>query len=142
MPWTNRTTGLPVDDDAWPLADTSFAHPRSAGTYAKLLSHWVRGRGLLSLSEAIRKSSLIPAQILEKSVPQMAKKGRLQAGMDADIIVFDPKTVRDRATFTQPYLASTGMSYVFVNGVAVIQRGRLLLDAAPGQPIRRALTTH
>lgn len=96
MPWTNIKTGLPVDDNQWPLSHDAFAHPRSAGTYARLLSRWVRERKAMTMLEAVRKSSLIPAQILEKSVPQMLKKGRIQDGVDADIIVFDQRQLRTK----------------------------------------------
>lgn len=137
MPWADKVTGEPVDDDAWPLPTSAFAHPRSAGTYTRLLAHWVREREVLPLIEAVRKSSLIPAQILEMSVPQMRSKGRLQAGMDADLIVFDPAVVEDRATFTEPYLPSIGMRFVLVNGVPVIADGELVRGVMPGKPVRR-----
>lgn len=139
MPWLNKKTGLPIDPNAWPLSSEAFAHPRTAGTYTRLIAQWVRERKVMTLSDAIAKSSLIPAQILEKSVPQMQKKGRIRAGMDADIIVFDFNTVKDQATFTQPYLKAVGMKYVFVNGVPIIAGGELVLDALPGKPIRRSV---
>lgn len=137
MPWIDKTTGDLVDPEQWPLSHNAFAHPRSAGTFTRLLAQWVRERHVMTLTEAIRKSSLIPAQILEKSVSQMGKKGRLQQGMDADVIVFDPRTVEDKATFTEPYLPSVGMKYVLVSGVPVISGGELILDAHPGEPVRR-----
>lgn len=139
MPWINKKTGVPMaeSDTTWPLEDDMFAHPRSAGTYTRLLSHYVRDRKVLSLSNAIKKASLIPAQILEKSVEQMKYKGRIQTGMDADIIVFDPYTVADKATFTEPNQTAEGMKYVFVNGSLVIEKGELNTDIFPGKPIRR-----
>jgi len=140
MPWINTKTNDLTDSNKWPLTKEDYAHPRSAGTYTRLLSHWVRERKAISLSEAIRKASLIPAQILEKSISQMRNKGRLQVGMDADIIVFDLNTVQDKATFTEPYHPSEGMKYVFVNGVSVIEKGQLNLDKKPGKPIRRIST--
>ena len=127
------------EGDEWPLPDKVFSHPRSAGTFAKILRSYVRERGVMSLSEAIRKMSLMPAQTLEKSVPQMRKKGRLQIGMDADIVVFDPATVSDRATFDNANQPAVGVLAVLVNGVPVIRKGELILDAAPGRPIRRAV---
>jgi len=137
MPWVDKTTGGPVDDLKWPLDENAFAHPRSAGTFTKLLAHWVREREDLTLSEAIEKAALIPAQILEKSVDQMKFKGRIQEGMDADIIVFDPETVQDKATFTEPNQPAEGMSYVMVGGELVVKEGKLNREAHPGKPIRR-----
>ncbi len=101
----------------------------------------VRERKLLSLSDAIRKSSLIPAQILESSVPQMKKKGRLQVGMDADVIVLDPATVQDRATYTNPAQPSVAIKDVLVSGVPVIADGELVRDARPGKAVRRSTTS-
>jgi len=125
------------DGDAWPLPSKVFSHPRSSGTFAKILRSYVRERGLLSLSDAINKMSLMPARTLEKSVPQMRKKGRIQIGMDADIVVFDAKTIADRATFENANQPATGVLAVLVNGMPVVRKGELILDAAAGQPIRR-----
>jgi len=133
MPWADKTSGLPVDPNEWPISQNAFAHPRSAGTYTRLLAQWVRERQILSLSEAIAKSSLYPARVLEKSVPQMRTKGRLQEGMDADIIIFDPETVQDKATFTEPAQTSEGMQFVMVNGELVINNGALVTNARPGK---------
>ena len=123
--------------DEWPLPDNVFAHPRSAGTFAKILRSYVRERGVLSMSDAIRKMSLMPAQTLEDFVPQMRRKGRLQVGMDADVVVFDPETVADLATFENANQPAVGVQTVLVNGGFVVRDGQLDLDAAHGQPIRR-----
>jgi len=125
--------------DAWPLPKEAFSHPRSNGTFAKILRSYVRERGLMSLNEAIRKMSLMPAQTLEGFVPQMKKKGRLQVGMDADIVVFDPKTIRDVGTYEDPNQPAVGVQSVLVNGELIVAQGELILDAAPGLPIRRAV---
>lgn len=126
------------EGDEWPLPPNVFSHPRSAGTFVKILQEYVRERGLMSYAEALRKMSLMPAKTLEEFVPQMKTKGRLQVGMDADIVVFDPATVANRATYTRPGRAAVGIQTVIVNGELVLADGSLILDAAPGKPIRRA----
>lgn len=128
---------LNYEGDAWPLPENVFSHPRSAGAFAKVLRSYVRERGLMSLNEAIRKMSLMPAQTLEDFVPQMRTKGRLQIGMDADIVVFDPKTVADLATFENANQPATGVETVLVNGGFVVRDGELVLDGAHGRAIRR-----
>ncbi|WP_282121147.1 amidohydrolase family protein [Ruegeria atlantica] len=127
------------EGDAWPLPDNVFSHPRSSGTFAKILREYVRERGLMSLEEAIRKMSLMPAQTLEDFVPQMRNKGRIQIGMDADIVVFDPATITDNATFENANQPATGVQTVIVNGGVVVRDGELVLDAPHGRPIRRPL---
>ncbi|MFC9855862.1 amidohydrolase family protein [Streptomyces prasinus] len=136
MPWV-RQDGTLIEGDVWPLPEDAFAHPRSAGCFSRFLAGWVREREALPLIEAIRKMSLIPAQILEEAVPQMRQKGRIQVGADADIVVFDLATVQDNATFTKPAQRSTGFQHVLVNGTPVIQYGQEILEARPGRPIRR-----
>ena len=84
--------------------------------------------------------ALMPAQTLEAFVPQMKKKGRIQVGMDADIVVFDPETIRDVGTYEKPNQPAVGVQSLLVNGELVVAEGELILDAAPGQPIRRAVT--
>ena len=123
--------------DAWPLPEGSFSHPRSNGTFAKILRSYVRERNLMTLGEAIRKMSLMPAQTLEDFVPQMKRKGRVQVGMDADIVVFDPDAIADVGTYEEPNQPAVGVQTLFVNGEMVIADGKLIPDAAPGQPIRR-----
>ena len=91
----------------------------------------------MDLQTAIKKMSLMPAQTIEGFVPQMKKKGRLQVGMDADILVFDLKDIKVNASYVNPVRASEGMSYVLVMGTPIVENGKLLLDAAPGRPIRR-----
>ena len=116
-------------------SDGEDGHPRNAGTFSRILARYVRERGSVTLMDALRKMSLMPAQRLERATPAARYKGRLQEGADADVIVFDPKLVADRATYAAPREASTGMSYVIVNGVLLIDRGRLQPNRFPGQPI-------
>jgi len=117
-------------------------HPRNTGTFARILSHYVRSRRSITLVEAIRKMSLMPAQVLAASTPAARRKGRLQEGADADIVVFDPAQVSDRSTYQAPWEASVGMRYVLVAGTPVVEDGRVVPGAAPGRPLTatRALT--
>ncbi len=111
-------------------------HPRTAGTFTRVLRRYVRQDETLSLSDAIRKMALAPAQRLESRVPGMKDKGRVRVGADADLVVFDPETVSDRSTYEQPAQYATGMQHVFVGGVAVVSDGKLVEETLPGQPIR------
>ena len=138
MPWTSQ--GQRITGDVWPLPADAFAHPRSAGTFTRFLRDYVRERQQLTLREGLRRMTLIPAQILEESVPQMTRKGRVQVGADADLVAFDLATVSDRGTYTQPNQTATGMRYVIVNGTPVIRDGALVRDAQAGRPIRRPVT--
>ena len=118
-------------------------HPRTAGTYSLILGRYVRERRILSLSDAIRKSSLMPAQRLERRAPAFRSKGRLQPGMDADIVIFDPDTIIDNATYEQPSLPPSGVHHVIVGGTRAVQDVRILPGVYPGQGIRapRAATS-
>jgi cytosine/adenosine deaminase-related metal-dependent hydrolase len=115
------------------------AHPRTAGTFARVLGHYVRERGLIDLPTAIGKMTLLPARRLESIAPQMANKGRVQVGMDADLVLFDPQRVIDTATFESGPSFSEGIEYVFVGGIAVVDDGALVPGAFPGQAIRGQL---
>lgn len=118
-------------------ADLSgFTHPRSVGSFAKVLRLMVRETGMWSVYEAVRRCATLPAALLAGSVPAMARKGRLSPGADADVVVFDPAIVTDRATYTR-VLASSGFRHVIVNGVPVVADGALLPDVRPGRPVRR-----
>lgn len=113
------------------------AHPRAAGSHAKVL-RLVREQDLMPLMLAISKMSYMPAQFMERNgVGQMANKGRIQEGADADITIFDPARVTDMATQEQGGLASEGIPYVIVNGTVVVDDEKVVMDAFPGQPIRR-----
>ncbi len=112
-------------------------HPRGAGTFARVLGRYVREEGLLTLMDALRKMTLMPAQRLDAYVPQMANKGRIRVGADADITVFDPATVIDNATFQSPTEPSSGIEHVLVAGTFVVRDAELIETALPGQAIRR-----
>lgn len=137
MPWIDRENGKIIAEDVWPLPKEAFAHPRTAACFTKFLIEYVRDRKAETLSEGIARCSYRPAKILEESVPQMKKKGRIQIGMDADLIVFDLAKLKARATYTEPNQHTLGMRYVVVNGVPVIQEGELSVKAFPGQAVRR-----
>ncbi len=115
-------------------------HPRTAGSYTRVLGQFVRERGLLSLSEALRKMSLMPAQRLETHVPTMKNKGRVQVGADADLVAFNPETVIDNATYAEPTLPPTGMTHVLVNGVPVVRDEEVQAGVRPGRPVRAPYT--
>ena len=122
-------------------SDGSNEHPRGAGTRARVLSRYVRDQGSLSLMYAIAKMSLMPAQRLEQLTPVAKRLGRLQEGARADITVFDPATVQDRATFRASTEPSTGMRYVLVAGTMVVEGGKVVDGVAPGQPLLRVATS-
>lgn len=125
-----------VASDGVPFVDGQ-GHPRGAGTFARVLGRYVREEGLLTLMDALRKMTLMPAQRLEGYVPQMAAKGRIRVGADADITVFDPATIIDNATFEAPTQPSGGIEHVIVSGTFVVRDAELLEDALPGRAIRR-----
>jgi N-acyl-D-aspartate/D-glutamate deacylase len=97
----------------------------------------VRERGLLDLNEAIRRSTLLPALTMQDAAPALRRKGRIQVGCDADILVFDPVTVGGRATFSE-LVPAAGVDHLLVNGQFVIRDGTLDLDARPGRAVRAA----
>jgi N-acyl-D-aspartate/D-glutamate deacylase len=120
--------------------ETGNSHPRSAGTYSRILGVYVRERHVITMDEAIRKMTLMPAHRLEKRVPAMKRKGRLQVGADADITVFDPETIHDRSTYENGKMASEGVRYLFVNGTVVVRDGKFVDGVAPGKAIRAPLS--
>jgi N-acyl-D-aspartate/D-glutamate deacylase len=116
-------------------SDGLESHPRNAGTYARVLAQYVREKKTLTLVEALRKMTLMPAQMLERSTPAGRRKGRLQEGADADIVVFDPQTIADRSTFEKPMEPSVGVHYLLVGGTPLIDEGKLVPDTYPGRAI-------
>jgi N-acyl-D-aspartate/D-glutamate deacylase len=122
-----------VSDAYW---QNGTGHPRTTGTFSRVLGRYVRETHALSLMDAIRKMTLLPAQRLEAQVPAMRRKGRLQTGADADITIFDPATVIDRSTYREPSLAPVGIRYVIVNGVPVVANGQAVEGVAPGTAVR------
>jgi len=134
--------GVPPES-GWPLPPSGVTHPRTAGTFARALRMLasegdaeVGAAGPLGLTETLRRCSLLPAQLLAGHVPAMRGKGRIQPGCDADIVVFDPATVCDQATYAQTTRPSSGIRHVLVNGTFVVRDAAIVPDALPGQPIR------
>jgi len=112
-------------------------NPRLAGTFARVLGRYSRDQGLFSLMEALRRMTIMPAERLQWFVPQMAGKGRIKVGADADLTVFDPATVIDRATVEEPAQYSAGIVHVLVGGTSVVRDAKLVEGVFPGQAIRR-----
>jgi hypothetical protein len=113
-------------------------HPRNAGTYSRVLARYVREQRSLSLMDAIRKMTLMPAERLEHSTAQARRLGRMQEGAAADIVVFNLEEIRDRSTYANANEPSTGVHYLLVGGVPLIDKGELVPNVHPG----RALTSN
>lgn len=118
------------------ILNDGVGHPRVAGTFAPVLGRYVRESGTLTLMDALRKMTIEPARRVEHRVAAMASKGRLVVGADADIVVFDPATIIDRATYRDPTLPPIGMRDVLVNGVIVVRNGALNAGVFPGRAVR------
>jgi N-acyl-D-aspartate/D-glutamate deacylase len=116
-------------------SDGATGHPRNAGTYSRVFAQYVRGKQTVTPMDAIRKMSLMPAQMLERSTPAARQKGRLQEGADADIVVFDAGTISDQATFEKPMEPSMGVRYLVVRGTVVVDEGKVVPDVFPGRAI-------
>jgi dihydroorotase len=122
-----------IASDGMPYAP--MAHPRSAGTFSRVLSKYVREEKAIDLITAIGKMSFLPAKRLETIAPSMHHKGRIQVGADADISIFNPNTITDKASFEKGLAFSEGMEYVLVNGTLVLKNGKILSNTFAGQPI-------
>jgi N-acyl-D-amino-acid deacylase len=129
LPWVS------FDSDAASLAPEgvflkSNPHPRAYGNFARLLGKYVREEKLIPLEEAVRRLSALPAETLK-----LRNRGALKTGYFADVVVFDPKTIQDHATYEQPHQYATGVAHVFVNGVQVLKNGEHT-GAKPGMVVR------
>jgi dihydroorotase/N-acyl-D-amino-acid deacylase len=127
QPWIKFGTDAGGFD---PDSATQLTHPRAYGTFPRILGHYVREQRVMPLEEAVRKMSAAVATRLG-----IQDRGVLREGMYADIVVFDPATVIDSATYEEPHTLSTGIRDVFVNGVAVVRDGRHT-GATPGRAVR------
>ena len=133
--WVTAQPDVMVASDGIPFL-YGPAHPRGAGTYARVLGHYVRERGALSLMDALAKMTIQPARRVEGTAPVMARKGRVQVGADADLTLFDPETVIDRSTYSDGDEPSAGIVHVMVEGQFVVRDGEVLEGVFPGKAIR------
>jgi dihydroorotase len=122
------------------IVDSTNNHPRASGCFSRVLGHYVREEKVLSLVDALAKMTILPAKRLEKRSPQLAHKGRVQRGADADLCLFDPETVTDRSTVAHPIEYSGGIDYVLLGGIVVKDRNGSRTSELHGQPIRSVLT--
>ncbi|WP_373494986.1 amidohydrolase family protein [Aquiflexum sp.] len=125
--------GVIIGSDGMPYS--KLAHPRTAGTFSRVLGKYVREDQVLDLNTAIEKMTLLPAKRLEGIAPMMRFKGRIQVGADADITVFDPNSIIDKATFEGGLEFSEGIAYVLVNGTFVLKNGKTVSNVFPGQGV-------
>jgi N-acyl-D-aspartate/D-glutamate deacylase len=137
---TDEMVALAINSPLTMIASDAYwengtGHPRTTGTYSRILGRYVREAHSLGLMDAIRKMSLMPAQRLESRVQAMKLKGRLRAGADADITIFDAARVIDRSTYRDPAASPVGIQHVIVNGIPIIADGKKL-SAVPGLAIR------
>lgn len=134
-----RTPFVMVASDGMPYAPG--AHPRTAGTFSRVLGRYVRDWGVMTLNDALRRMTLMPAQRLQEVAPLMRRKGRIQLGAIADITVFDPDTIIDTATFEDDLTFSEGVTHVVVDGVPVVRDGALIEGVFPGKPLLSRYTS-
>ena len=133
----NSPLTMIASDAYW---DNGAGHPRTTGTFSRVLGRYVREAGSLKLMDAIRKMTLMPVRRLQARVPVMRSKGRLRVGADADVTVFDPASIIDRSTYREPTLPPAGVRHVIVNGVPVVSNGQAVESVAPGRPIRAPIS--
>jgi N-acyl-D-aspartate/D-glutamate deacylase len=128
-----------IGSDGMPITGPKI-HPRGQGSFARVLGHYVREEKALDLMLALRKMTLMPAQRLEKRAPMFKNKGRIKVGADADITIFDPAKVIDKATFDEPLQYSEGIPFVLVNGTVVVNNSQLVDGTFPGRAARAPLS--
>lgn len=125
--------GVMIASDGMTYA--KLAHPRTAGTFSRVLGKYVREEKVIDLNTAIEKMTLLPAKRLENIAPMMRFKGRIQVGADADITIFNPTTIIDKATFEKGLEFSAGIEYVMVNGSFILKNGETVTNIFPGQAV-------
>ena len=122
--------GVIIASDGWLV--NGKGHPRAAGTYSRVLGRYVREQKTMSLMEALRKMTVLPAQRVN-----LPAKGRIKEGVDADITIFDPARIEDKSTYENPAQYAEGIPWVIVNGTVVVREGKLQTGVFPGHGIRR-----
>jgi N-acyl-D-aspartate/D-glutamate deacylase len=128
--------GMMVSTDVTPALDRDIlANPNGAGTFSRFLGHYVRERELMTLSDGLARITLFPAQWMEGVAPQFARKGRVQVGADADLVVFSADDIEARATYGDPFVPPVGLSHVVVGGRIVVDEGVIVEGRYPGQRI-------
>ena len=133
--WIKKGVSHPISiiaSDGMPYAPG--AHPRTAGTFSRILGKYVREEKALDLMTALKKMTIMPARRLEMIAPSMTRKGRLQVGADADITIFNPNTIIDKADFSG-LRYSEGVQTVIIDGKIIVQEGRIVENVFPGKPI-------
>jgi N-acyl-D-aspartate/D-glutamate deacylase len=134
--WTREALlepGVIVVTDGTPAVSEEIGvPPQGIGSFSRVLGRYVREQQALDLATALAKMTLLPARRLETVAPVFRRKGRIQEGADADITVFDPATIMDRATYREPFQASKGVKYLLVNGQFVVRDGQFLPNARSG----------
>jgi N-acyl-D-aspartate/D-glutamate deacylase len=139
--WTRTALvepGVIVVSDLLPMVTEESKVAPHNGAFSRILGRYVREEGILDLEDALARMTLLPARRLEKAFPVFRKKGRLQVGADADLTIFDPARIVDRATYKNPYQTSLGIVHVIVDGKLVVRDGARDLDVLPGQSLSRA----
>lgn len=124
------------DSDRWPLPEGGATHPRTAGTFTRALRLLVRETGAWTWLEAFRRCSYLPARTIESAAPAARAKGHLGPGADADIVVLDPESVTDAATYLDPTRPAQGVRHLLVGGTFVVRDGVLRPDARAGSALR------
>jgi N-acyl-D-aspartate/D-glutamate deacylase len=128
--------GMMVSTDVTPALDRDIlANPNGAGTFSRFLGHYVRNRELMTLSEALARITLYPAQWMEGVAPQFERKGRVQVGADADLVVFSANDIQETATYGDPFVPPVGLSHVIVGGRIVVDQSVVVEGRYPGQRI-------
>jgi N-acyl-D-amino-acid deacylase len=120
-----------IGSDGIPGLGSARPHPRMTGTFPRILGHYVREKGVVTLEEAVRKMTSLPAQTFG-----LYKKGILRPAMDADLVIFDPDTIIDKSTFEDSLQPPEGIHWVIVNGQVAVEAGKIT-GAAAGKVLRR-----